>query len=58
MQGGFAVGGDERGEARVLEIVAHEAGDLRFVLDDQDRSQGATLPEGRRSGRHGGVHDC
>ena len=35
-QGGRAVAGGEDGEARVLEVVAGERGDLRFVVDDED----------------------
>ena len=35
-QGGRAVAGGQHGEARVLEVVAGEGGDLRFVVDDED----------------------
>ena len=35
-QRGRAVAGGEDGEARVLEVVAGERGDLRFVVDDED----------------------
>jgi len=31
-----SIGGGEHGEARMLEVIAGERGDLRFVIDDED----------------------
>ena len=40
-EGGRAVARRDDGEPGVLEVVADEAGDLRLVLDDEDRAHGA-----------------
>ena len=42
--------GDQYGKAGVLEVVAHEARDLRVVFDDEDGLHGASIPSPGRPG--------